>query len=151
MNQNITLPAVGRPFTRFFELAQLALVVLMLTAVSGVAPAQDEAALEIDSLTNPQINLNTADAEALQYIPGIGPSRAADIIRLREEKGGFNAVEELLQVPGIGEKTLLDIAKFGSVDSGVSILTEEMAANPPRMEASADPETGHADEAAAGG
>ena len=151
MNQNIVLPEVGRPFTRFFELAQLALVVLMLTAVSGVALAQDEAALEIDSLTNPQINLNTADAEALQYIPGIGPSRAADIIRLREEKGGFNAVEELLQVPGIGEKTLLDIAKFGSVDSGVSILTEEMAANPPRMEASADPETGHADEAAAGG
>ena len=151
MNQNITLPAVGRPFTRFLELAQLALVVLMLTAVSGVAPAQDEAALEIDSMTNPQINLNTADAEALQYIPGIGPSRAADIIRLREEKGEFNAVEELLQVPGIGEKTLLDIAKFGSVDSGVSILTEEMAANPPRMEASADPETGHAEEAAAGG
>ncbi len=106
----------GRNFGRFF---QYALTALMLSAFSGTALAE-------------KINLNTASVEALQYIPGIGPGKSAEIIRVREETGGFKTLEDLLVVPGIGEKTLLDIKKFGALDSGVSALTEEMEANPPK-------------------
>ncbi len=48
------------------------------------------------------VNLNTATAEELQDLPGIGPALAAAIIRWREDNGGFSAVEDLDEVPGIG-------------------------------------------------
>ncbi|MBR3631202.1 MAG: helix-hairpin-helix domain-containing protein [Oscillospiraceae bacterium] len=49
------------------------------------------------------VDLNTADAETLQQIPGIGEVTAAAIISYREAHGGFRNREELLQVHGIGE------------------------------------------------
>lgn len=49
------------------------------------------------------INLNTADAVRLQTLPGIGESRAADILSYRERYGGFQTIEEIMQVPGIKE------------------------------------------------
>ena len=51
------------------------------------------------------VNLNTADSAGLQTLPGIGESRAADILSYREKHGGFRAVEEIMQVPGIKEST----------------------------------------------
>jgi len=52
------------------------------------------------------VNINTADALALESLPGIGPALASRIIAWREQNGGFRAVDELLAVSGIGEKTL---------------------------------------------
>ena len=51
-----------------------------------------------------KINLNTADSSALKTLPGVGDSRAADIIRYREEHGNFRRIEDLMKVPGIKEK-----------------------------------------------
>lgn len=52
------------------------------------------------------VNLNSADAAALESLPGVGPALAARIIAWRDENGPFRAVDELLAVSGIGEKTL---------------------------------------------
>lgn len=52
------------------------------------------------------VNINTADATALEALPGVGPALAARIIAWREENGPFRAVDELLAVSGIGERTL---------------------------------------------
>ncbi|MBU2385610.1 MAG: ComEA family DNA-binding protein, partial [Actinobacteria bacterium] len=52
------------------------------------------------------VNINTADAAALETLPGIGPALASRIIAWREANGGFRAVDELLAVSGIGQKTL---------------------------------------------
>ncbi len=49
------------------------------------------------------IDLNSADAEQLCQIPGIGESRAAAIIKYRDANGGFESPEELMKVPGIKE------------------------------------------------
>jgi competence protein ComEA len=49
-------------------------------------------------------DVNTAELETLQTLPGIGPALAARIVAYREEYGPFLAVEDLLQVPGIGPK-----------------------------------------------
>ena len=49
------------------------------------------------------VDLNLADETALQTIPGIGESRAKAILKYRKEHGRFSKVEELLQVPGIGD------------------------------------------------
>jgi competence protein ComEA len=52
------------------------------------------------------VNLNTADAAALDTLPRIGPAMADRIIAWRDDNGGFTSVEDLLAVPGIGDKML---------------------------------------------
>ncbi len=53
-----------------------------------------------------RVNINTADAAALETLPGVGPALAARIIAWRDENGPFRSVDELTAVSGIGEKTL---------------------------------------------
>ncbi|WP_149085528.1 MULTISPECIES: ComEA family DNA-binding protein [Microbacterium] len=52
------------------------------------------------------VDLNTADQAALEELPGIGPALAERIVAWREENGRFRTVDDLLAVPGIGEKVL---------------------------------------------
>lgn len=52
------------------------------------------------------IQINRATLEEIQTLNGIGPSKAEAIITYREENGPFTSVDELLNVSGIGEKTL---------------------------------------------
>ena len=59
----------------------------------------------INSLPN-RVNINTADKNELTKITGIGPSKADKIIVLRDKIGRFKKKEDLLQIKGIGEKTL---------------------------------------------
>ncbi|QCR43239.1 competence protein ComEA [Curtobacterium sp. SGAir0471] len=55
------------------------------------------------------VDLNTADQATLETLPGIGPALAARILAWREEHGGFTAVDDLLQVSGIGETRLAEL------------------------------------------
>lgn len=50
------------------------------------------------------VDLNTADAETLQTLPGIGPAKAAAIIAYRVEHGPFAALQDVANVPGISEQ-----------------------------------------------
>ena len=61
------------------------------------------------------VNLNTADQIELETLPEVGPVTAQAIIGWREEHGGFTAVDELLDVDGIGEATLSRIAPMVTV------------------------------------
>lgn len=56
-----------------------------------------------------RVNINTADAQTLQTLPGIGEKRASDIIAYREANGPFTIPEQLSDVPGIGSATLSEI------------------------------------------
>ena len=49
------------------------------------------------------INLNTADRMQLETLPGIGPELAERILSYREEYGPFVAIEQIMDVDGIGE------------------------------------------------
>ena len=55
------------------------------------------------------LNLNTATLEQLDELDGIGPATAQKILDYREEHGGFGSVEELGQVPGIGDVRLASL------------------------------------------
>src|ERR671916_729372 len=55
------------------------------------------------------LNLNTATPEQLDELDGIGPATAEQIVKYREAHGGFGSVDELDQVPGIGETRLASL------------------------------------------
>src|ERR687897_52546 len=61
------------------------------------------------------LNLNTATLEQLDTLSGIGPATAQKILDAREEGGGFGSIEELGEVPGIGEKPLASLRQEATV------------------------------------
>jgi competence protein ComEA len=69
----------------------------------GATPAGGEPAEGVP------LDLNTATPEQLDELDGIGPGMAAAILEYRDEHGGFGSIEELGQVPGIGEKRLASL------------------------------------------
>ncbi len=66
------------------------------------------------------LDLNTATAEELDSLPGIGPVIAERIIAYREENGPYLSTEELLAVQGIGEKTLRDLETYVTAGKAAS-------------------------------
>jgi len=55
--------------------------------------------------TNGKVNINSADAAALDTLPRVGPAMAQRILDWRETNGRFTAIEDLMSVTGIGQKT----------------------------------------------
>lgn len=58
------------------------------------------------------VNVNTASQGELEELPGVGPVTATAILQWRADNGPFTAVDELMEVSGIGEATLAEIAPF---------------------------------------
>ena len=63
-----------------------------------------------------KVNLNTATLEQLITLPGIGPSLAQRILEHRNTYGPFSKLEELYDIPGIGEKKLAAIADLVTLE-----------------------------------
>ena len=64
------------------------------------------------------VNINAADAAALDSLPGIGPAKAQAILAYRQAHGPFVQVEDLRQVPGIGPKLLERLRRQVTVGPG---------------------------------
>lgn len=75
---------------------------------SHEAPAERINSARTDTI----VNINSANAEELQKLPGIGPSIANNIIRYRNENGKFNSIDDLLHVRGIGKSRLDNIRPY---------------------------------------
>lgn len=71
---------------------------------------------ETEEKASSKVNLNTASEEELQIAPGIGPAKAQAIIKYRNEYGNFSSVDELIEISGIGEKTLQKIKDYYTVE-----------------------------------
>jgi len=61
------------------------------------------------------VNLNVASAVELEALPEVGPVTAAAIVAWRETNGAFSSVDELLEIDGIGEATLAQIAPYATI------------------------------------
>ena len=68
-------------------------------------PGAETAAGQKEGQEAPKVNINTAGKEELMTLTGIGETRAEAILAYRQETGGFQAPEDLMQVEGIKEKT----------------------------------------------
>ncbi len=69
-------------------------LVALISFVSGVAVAED----------NSKININTATVEELTALKGIGEKKAISIVEHRKEAGQFATIENLKDVKGVGDK-----------------------------------------------
>jgi len=76
------------------------------------------------------VNINTASAEELQLLPGVGKARASAILATRQERGGFKSVEELALVKGIGESMLERLRPHLSVKGSTTARIVETGARP---------------------
>lgn len=82
--------------------------------VTAPAGAADSAATA-SSEDSGKVNINTADASELTTLNGIGDSKAAAIIAYREAHGGFQSIEEIMNVDGIAEGTYEKIREYITV------------------------------------
>ena len=67
---------------------------------------------ESSSDTTELVNINTADADELDTLPGVGPVTAEAIIEDREANGPFTSIEDIMRVSGIGEAKFADMQDY---------------------------------------
>jgi len=78
------------------KIAFALLVAVFAVVVTGISVYAGDAA---------KININTASAEELTQLQGIGPKYAAKIVEYREQNGPFASAEDIMKIPGIGPAT----------------------------------------------
>jgi competence protein ComEA len=84
--------------------------------VVGAAPPVDGAGGAGGGAVVPgKVNINTADAATLETLPRVGPAMAERIIAWREANGRFAAIEDLMSVSGVGEKTFESLRELVTV------------------------------------
>lgn len=124
------------------SLGRAAMVALALGAIASV-PHEAEAqrrpvapAASADEGASPGgvVNIQTASAEELQRLPGIGPSKAEAIIAFRD-RTPFRRVEDILRVRGIGRATFRRLRPMLSVSGATTLATEVRTPRAPRAEA----------------
>ncbi len=91
----------------FAVLTSLSVMAIAAPSPKPEAPVPLAAQLNTSEQPTPKVNLNAADAETLRRdLFGIGAAKARAIIAYRESNGSFTAVDELLEVKGIGKSLL---------------------------------------------
>ncbi|MDU1925395.1 MAG: helix-hairpin-helix domain-containing protein [Staphylococcus epidermidis] len=102
---------------RVIDLSQLNLSEKLVDQKLIYVPKKGENSMKINSQqstlnssdvkinTNQPLNLNSATEEQLKNIPGIGPSKAKEILNYREQNHGFNSIDDLMKIKGFGKKT----------------------------------------------
>ena len=73
---------------------------------------KNDACINENTSTSSEISINKASLEQLQTLPGIGETKAKDIISYREQNGPFTKLEDITKVSGIGENVFVKIKDY---------------------------------------
>ena len=106
---------------------------------AGLLPAEAHAqrrsapttAIEAAPAAEGVVNIQTATAEELQRLPGIGPSKAEAIIAFRQ-RTQFRRVEDILRVRGIGRATFRRLRPYLTVNGATTLTADVTARRTPR-------------------
>ena len=102
--------------TRHADLSQLNLAATLHDGDQVIVPGtQDAVPVDASSGSDGRVRINRASAGQLEQLPGVGPVLANRIAAYRNENGPFTKVEDLLDVPGIGEAKLAGLREFVAI------------------------------------
>src|ERR687897_335347 len=90
-------------------------LVLGLGRLGGGSGAGGAAGIAPEPAEGQPLNLNTATLEQLDTLSGVGPATAQKILDARAERGGFGSIEELGEIPGIGDARLATLREEATV------------------------------------
>lgn len=100
-------------FTSFLKVVALSLLASpFVLANQPNANSKKNSVAKTSQAQTQTININKADAGALEALPGIGPALASRIVTYREANGPFKTVDSITQVKGIGPKMLEKLRPF---------------------------------------
>ena len=89
--------------------------VLAVALAVLVVPALAVAGSAAKAAPTSKVNVNTASAEQLATLPGVGPALASRIVEYRQKSGSFRATKDVMNVKGIGEKNFAKIEAWLTV------------------------------------
>lgn len=96
-------------------------VCLSAPALQAAAPARGESAPAPSGV----ININSASADQLAYLPRVGIKLAQRVVEYRKSNGAFKKIEDLMEVKGVGEKFFVTLRPHLTV-SGSTTLTQKI-------------------------
>jgi len=108
------------------------LAAVALSFLASAAPATKKPPLK-------PVNINTANSEELQQVPGIGPVTAEKILQMRKSYGTFKSVDDLLAIKGLGKKRLEKMRKYLTVSKSAAGKQPAKSAPAPAQAADAEP------------
>lgn len=104
--------------------AAIILVVLLTFGLSSLASAKDASSGKAIPALEGKININTATANEIKMLPGIGEKTAANVVEYRSQNGNYSDAAALLKVKGLGKKTLGKINGY-IIFEGQTTLTKK--------------------------
>ena len=84
--------------------------------INDMPQAETQNSTEDTQENDGRININTATEQQLMLLPGVGETTAKKIIEYRTENNGFNTVEDIMNVSGIGEKKFAQMKPYIKVE-----------------------------------
>ena len=93
----------------------MVMVMALCAGQAGAAAVQETTQPDPQRMQSALIDLNAATSLELETLPGVGPRTAERIIEHRREHGGFERIEDLMDVRGIGERTFLRLRPLVTV------------------------------------
>jgi competence protein ComEA len=90
-------------------------IVALVVAVALAAFVSSGLAFAAKPAPTGKVNINSATAQQLTVLPGVGEKLAARIVEYRQKAGGFKSAQELLNVRGIGEKNFAKLQPYLSL------------------------------------
>ena len=99
----------------------IVLIALVIASIAGAAMAGSASATP-----SGVVNINTADAAELSYLPRVGVKAAQRILDYRAQHGTFHKTSDLMQVKGFGEKRFNQVSPYITVE-GKTTLTSKIS------------------------
>ncbi|MBX7193388.1 MAG: ComEA family DNA-binding protein [Sandaracinaceae bacterium] len=123
------------PFVATLAFAALGALAPHLVSVTAHAQRRSAptTAIEMPAAAEGVVNIQTATADELQRLPGIGPSKAAAIIAFRE-RTAFRRVEDILRVRGIGRATFRRLRPYLTVSGQTTLTTDVTSRRAPQSD-----------------
>lgn len=114
-------------------------VVTLLFGALGAFAAEEAAPAKVAGV----VNINTADAAQIAFLPRIGAKTAERVVAWREENGQFKKTTDLMQVKGISDKTFDLIAPYLVIDGKTTLSAKQKAPRAKKQPQSQPSNTAH--------